>query len=388
MSFLSDPRRVWWRNALFQVHLWLGIALGLYYVVIGITGSIIVYKKELERAMIPRLVRVQPGTERGSLAAMISKVKQAYPQASLSNIYTYWEPGDTWSFRMQSRNEGRIQVYVDPYRVAIVGEDRYRDKFLQWVYDLHVNLLLGNWGEWLNGWGGVALTIVSVSGLVVWWPGRRWWRQGFRYEKRARWKRQNYDLHKLGGFYSALLLVVVALTGAYFPFAAEYHRFFAWLTQGPAQLNAPRVTPIAGMPDVPVDQVLEIAVAAIPGGVPTLFRPAAKPGEVHTLHHRLPGDWRTQGDNAVYLHPQTGEVVRITYHRDLPLGVRLQRDMFGLHFGTFAGHYSRVAWVLLGIVPTALFLTGALMWWNRSLSKVWRRRGQKSSAGASGQQAA
>jgi uncharacterized iron-regulated membrane protein len=118
MSFLRDPRRVWWRKALFQVHLWLGIALGLYYAVIGITGSIIVYKKELERAMIPRLVRVQPGTERGSLAAMISKVKQAYPQASLSNIYTYWGPGDTWSFRMQSRSEGRIQVYVDPYRVT------------------------------------------------------------------------------------------------------------------------------------------------------------------------------------------------------------------------------------------------------------------------------
>lgn len=377
MSFLNNPRRVWWRNALFQVHLWLGIALGFYYVLVGLTGSIIVYKKELERAMIPNLVRVAPAGERTSLAAMIDKVKSAYPQASLSNIYTYWEPGDTWSFRLQSRAEGRIQVYVDPYRAEIVGEDRYRDKFLQWVYDLHVNLLLGDWGEWLNGWGGVALTIVSLSGLVVWWPGRRWWRQGFRYETRARWKRQNYDLHKLAGFYSALLLVLVALTGAYFPFAAQYHRFFAWLTQGPAQLNAPRVKPAEGVPAAPIDQVLAVAMAAIPGGTPTLFRPAAKPGEVHTLHHRLPGDWRTQGDNAVYIHPQTAEIVRVTYHRDLPLGVRLQRDMFGLHFGTFAGHYSRVLWVVLGVIPAVLFVSGALMWWNRSLSKGWRRRGSQ-----------
>lgn len=388
MGFLNEPRRVWWRKALFQVHLWLGIALGLYYVLVGLTGSIIVYKKEMERAMIPALVRVEPGSQRGSLTAMIDKVKSAYPQASLSNIYTYWEPGDTWSFRMQSKTEGRIQVYVDPYRLEVVGEDRYRDKFLQWVYDLHVNLLMGNWGEWLNGWGGVTLTVVSLSGLVVWWPGRRWWRQGFRYETRARWKRQNYDLHKLAGFYSAILLVVVALTGAYFPFADEYHRFIAWVTQGPSQLNAPRVKPLEGQPNVPLDQVLAVAVAAIPGGVPTLFRPAAKPGEVHTLHHRLPGDWRTQGDNAVYIHPQTAEIVRITYHRDLPFGVRLQRDMFGLHFGTFAGHYSRVLWVLLGIVPALLFVTGLLMWWNRSLSKFWRRRNQTSAATGPSQRAA
>jgi uncharacterized iron-regulated membrane protein len=373
MSFWSAPRKVFWRKALFQVHLWLGVILGLYFVVVALTGSIIVYKKEIERSQIPHLTRVEPLAQRQSFSAMVSKVKTAYPDASLSNVYLYWQPGDTFSFRMQSKSEGRIQVYVDPYRNLILGEDRYQDKFLQWAYDLHVHLLLGDLGEYLNGWGGFSLAVVSFSGLVIWWPGRRWWRQGFRYETRARWKRQNYDLHKLTGFISSLALILLALTGAYWSFPKAYEDLLSYLTASPVKISTPRVTPLTGENKASLDLVLENAIRAIPGGTPTLFRPAAKPNEVHSLHHILPGDWRTQGDNVVYVHPATGEVLRVTRHEQLPLGARLQRDIYGLHFGTFWGHPSRLAWLVFGITPAILFVTGLLMWWNRSLSKAPKR---------------
>ncbi|MFN9432353.1 MAG: PepSY-associated TM helix domain-containing protein [Acidobacteriota bacterium] len=369
MSFWSAPRKVLWRKALFQIHLWLGVLLGLYFVVVALTGSIIVYKKEIERSQIPHLTRVEPLAQRQSFSEIVAKVKAAYPHATLSNVYLYWQAGDTFSFRMQSKSEGRIQVYVDPYRNRILGEDRYQDKFLQWAYDLHVNLLLGDLGEYLNGWGGFGLALVSVSGLVIWWPGRRWWRQGFRYESRARWKRQNYDLHKLTGFVSSFTLVLLALTGAYWSFPQTYEDLLAFFTASPVKIPTPRVNPVAASHQASLDLVLENAIKAIPGGTPTLFRPAAKPNEVHSLHHILPGDWRTQGDNVVYIHPATAEVVRVTLHQQLPLGARLQRDIYGLHFGTFWGHPSRLVWVFTGITPAILFVTGLLMWWNRSLSK-------------------
>jgi len=372
MSYIQEPRKVWWRKALFQVHLWLGVSLGLYFMLVCVTGSVIVYKKEIERTMIPQLIHVEPLQKRVSFQGIVDVVKAAYPKAALQNVYFYWEPGASWSFRMQSKAEGRIQVYVDPYRGVILGEDRYQGKFLQWVYDLHVNLLLGETGEFLNGLGGFGLAVVSLSGIVVWWPGRRWWRQGFVYERRARWKRQNYDLHKLGGFVSSVALILLAITGAYWSFPAEYEAVLAKLTGTPAKLTAPRVEATTEWANL--DQVLDSAIQAIPGGRPTLFRLAAKPTEVHSLHHFLPGDWRTQGDNVAYIHPGSGKVVNVRYHADVPLGARLQRDIFGLHFGTFWGHPTRVLWVVLGFTPVVLFVTGLLMWWNRSLSKVWARR--------------
>ena len=37
-----QPQRVWLRRAMFQVHLWTGLALGLYIVLLSVTGSVLV----------------------------------------------------------------------------------------------------------------------------------------------------------------------------------------------------------------------------------------------------------------------------------------------------------------------------------------------------------
>ena len=42
-----QPQRIWLRRALFQVHLWSGIVVGLYVFLISVTGSVLVYRNEL-----------------------------------------------------------------------------------------------------------------------------------------------------------------------------------------------------------------------------------------------------------------------------------------------------------------------------------------------------
>jgi uncharacterized iron-regulated membrane protein len=54
-------------------------------------------------------------------------------------------------------------------------------------------------------------------------------------------------------------------------------------------------------------------------------------------------------------------------------GDQIIRAFYGLHFGNFAGMGARIVWALLGLMPTFLFVTGALMWWNRVLSREARR---------------
>ncbi|MEQ1758522.1 MAG: PepSY-associated TM helix domain-containing protein [Vicinamibacterales bacterium] len=373
MGFWNRPREVWWRRALFQVHLWSGLVLGLYFVTICLTGSIVVYKKELERLQIPQLVHVEAVGERGSFKEMIALVQERYPGYRLQNAYLYQEPGISWSFRLQAP-QGRVQAYVDPYRMTILGQDEYNGMFLQWVYDLHTDLLMGRTGSLLNGWGAFLLTAMCLSGIVVWWPGRRVWRKGVEFATTASWKRQNYDVHKLTGLASFALIALISVTGAYWSFTPQYESALAWMTRGPSKQLAPRVVSVEGAPAADIDVVLAAAMRTIPEGEARLFTFSSRPELPHSLLKMLPDDWRTQGDNAVYIHPQTAEVVGVTYHKDLPLGVRLQRDMFGLHFGTFWGHSTRVVWLLVGLAPIVLYVSGLLMWWNRSLSKIVRRR--------------
>jgi len=60
--WLRQPQSVWARWFLFQVHLWTGIGLGLYILVISVSGSAVVYRNELLRAFAqPPPVFTGPG---------------------------------------------------------------------------------------------------------------------------------------------------------------------------------------------------------------------------------------------------------------------------------------------------------------------------------------
>ena len=50
-------------------------------------------------------------------------------------------------------------------------------------------------------------------------------------------------------------------------------------------------------------------------------------------------------------------------------GDQIIRTFLGAHFGNFGGLGTRILWAAIGLAPPFLFVTGALMWWNRVLSK-------------------
>jgi uncharacterized iron-regulated membrane protein len=44
-----------------------------------------------------------------------------------------------------------------------------------------------------------------------------------------------------------------------------------------------------------------------------------------------------------------------------------------LHVGNFGGMGVRVAWLVLGLAPALLFVTGFIMWWTRVVRPRWAR---------------
>ena len=53
-NWRRQPQGTWLRKALFQVHLWTGLGVGLYVVVISLTGSVLVYRSELRQRFDPQ----------------------------------------------------------------------------------------------------------------------------------------------------------------------------------------------------------------------------------------------------------------------------------------------------------------------------------------------
>jgi len=222
-SWRRHPQGVWLRKALFQVHLWTGLGIGLYVVVISMTGSVLVYRSELRQAFNPEPRVVAVSGARLSSEALIDATRRAYPDRDVE-IWT--EPDDpthavTMSVAPASGN--RQQLFFDPYTGAYLGNALPAGwRLTTWLLDLHDNLLAGDTGRAVNGVGAMLLVLLSVTGTVVWWPGIQSWRRSLLIDMRANWRRVNWSLHSALGVWTVLFIFVWGVTGIYLGFPAPF----------------------------------------------------------------------------------------------------------------------------------------------------------------------
>src|SRR5687768_18589193 len=77
--WVRQPQRVWLRRALFQIHLWTGLALGLYVVMLSVTGSALVYRNELDRFFATPRPVFDPKATRLATEQLQARAESAYP---------------------------------------------------------------------------------------------------------------------------------------------------------------------------------------------------------------------------------------------------------------------------------------------------------------------
>jgi uncharacterized iron-regulated membrane protein len=115
------------------------------------------------------------------------------------------------------------------------------------------------------------------------------------------------------------------------------------------------------------------AEAALGGGVATSLDPPLAPTDTIRLRVRMPGDSWDVGRSQVDFDQYSGQIVGVR-NAEVASGVnRIVLLMMPVHYGRFGGVPVRVLWMVVGALPSFLFVTGCIMWWNRSLVKHVRR---------------
>ena len=219
--FVRRPQTVWTRRALFQVHLWTGIGVGLYVLMISISGSAIVFRREITRlAWTPPAVT--PAGPLMTVEPLSAAAKKAYPRFEISRVTFSNDPARAAVVAMTRGQRVRERAF-NPYTgkdLSDVGTDE--PKLLSWLVKLHDDLLADRTGRLVNGAGGLLLTVLCLTGAIIWWPGTaRWWRSLFVWRK-VGWKRFNWDLHSAMGFWMFLFVLMWGISGIYLSYADPF----------------------------------------------------------------------------------------------------------------------------------------------------------------------
>jgi uncharacterized iron-regulated membrane protein len=72
-------------------------------------------------------------------------------------------------------------------------------------------LLKQDWGTYVVGIPVIIFVIMLITGIVLWWPknkAARKQRFAFKWKNIKSWKRKNYDLHNVLGFYASIFALI------------------------------------------------------------------------------------------------------------------------------------------------------------------------------------
>jgi uncharacterized iron-regulated membrane protein len=206
------------RRALFQIHLWTGIVAGLYVVAICVSGSIVVFRNEFYNYFRPGTTVVPRETPRMSEEEVADAVRKAYPGFEVGPVSLRRNRNASADVYLK-KGDVELHRLFDPYDGADLGDAEPRATILfEKVATFHDNLLGDRVGRTVNGVGGAILAIMSVTGMIIWWPGIANWRRGLTVRWKTSWKRFNWDLHSAMGFWTFAFVFMWALTSVYMVF--------------------------------------------------------------------------------------------------------------------------------------------------------------------------
>ena len=362
---------MWLRRALFQVHLWTGLVLAAYVILISLTGAALVFRAELEYAASPPRARAPLA----DFTTVADRMRAAYPDRRLASLGA---PAGTASvFKgFLEKNGAFLTVAADAHTGALLPARDPAPSLLRGLQELHSNLLAGRTGRILNGIGALALLVLGLTGLVIWWPGLRHWRRGVRIDFRRRGPRIIYDLHSAAGFWTLPFLLLWAATGAYFAWPGEFRSLVNRLS--PLTRSAPPAPDanprgLIAAPDL--RQMLAEAQARTPGGALLSVTFSLETGRATRIHiaRQMPPDFETSDTH--YFDPVTGRYLGV-FQRGVAhsLGDLVMTWIAPLHFGAFGGFPVKIAWALCGLAPAVLAASGVLMYWNRLRRETAGRR--------------
>jgi len=326
-QWLRQPQRVWLRRAVFQIHLWVGLIIGLYVVVLSLTGSVLVFRNELDWYLATPHAAFEENTKAMNADELRAAAQRAYPGWQVTDVAEGRTvrrparggaagPGGPGGQQGRAGGRGRGNRLPDPTATITVERDGKKKErlfnpyngqdlgdnttagqfFVLWMVRLHDELLMDRPdGPWWNGFFSLVFSLLVLTGLVVWWPGVTRWKRSLTFKWKSGWRRLNWDLHSALGFWLFLFMLMWGVSGWYL-----------------------------GMPE-PLTNLVE----------------------------------RFSDPNGVY-GERPGDVALMWLSR--------------LHFGRWRnpgwGPWLQAVWALIGLVPVIMFVTGTIMWWNR----VVRRR--------------
>ena len=216
-----------------KLHLWLGLSSGLLVCFLGITGCILAFQKEIESFTNPYQYVERQQKELLPPSQLKEIALNALPGKHLHSA-AYGTPGKATQMVFYNGDpEYYYIIYLNPYSGEVLKVKNMDDDFFRIIIMGHYYLWLPpEIGQPIVASATLVFFLMMLSGIILWWPRNKAARkQRFTIKWNVGWRRRNYDLHNVLGFYMSWIAVFIAITGLVMGFQ-WFAKGFYWITSG------------------------------------------------------------------------------------------------------------------------------------------------------------
>jgi len=365
---------------LFKWHSRLALVAFIPLLVICVTGSVLVFKHEIDSLLMPEKVRVDTSaalsSPRLSLDVLEHSIHDTLPDyeivgwalfqdhARADLLYVMERGTDVWQYILINQYSGAL----------LAGPVHLDDHLTDWLLDLHYAFLIDDPGLVITAIMAILLCWLGISGLIL---HRKFWKNFFTLRWNARLVVYFSDLHKMIGVLASPILLVLGITGGYWNIAHVIEEVQEHANGEEHPIMAARLY----SDDISLQRMHDDATQQLAGFEPTYISMPWEPGrqirffgDVHDSNPLI-----SQYSSVVSYDPHSGVWASNFDIRDAAVGMRVLDTFRRLHFGDFGGLTSKIIWAVVGLMPLVLALTGVTLWAirRRKIRQVQAKRARK-----------
>ncbi|MEI9917718.1 MAG: PepSY-associated TM helix domain-containing protein [Bacteroidota bacterium] len=359
-------------------HLWLGFGSGLIVLFLGITGCILAFEREIELVTIPEQFTEERDHSFVQPSIIKEKAEAALPGKHIHGI-GYGKPGKSAVVSFYNEDPSYYYlVYCNPYDGEVLRAKNMDEDFFRFIIDGHFYLWLPPAiGQPVVASATLIFVLMMITGIILWWPKNKpAAKQRFTIKWNAKWRRVNYDLHNVFGFYMTWVVIFIALTGLVWGFQ-WFSTSVYWITSGGKTMTE---FYLPNSDTTRAAKTSEIAIDVLWARVSNQY-PSAESIEVHvpesdtaSIEVAVNPDeqtyWRT---DYLYFDQYTLEEIPVKHAfgrlSNTSVADKIMRMNYDLHVGAVGGLPGKVMAFIASLICASLPVTGVYIWWGRRMKE-------------------
>ncbi|MGN6436907.1 MAG: PepSY-associated TM helix domain-containing protein [Agriterribacter sp.] len=374
------------------LHLWLGLISGIIMVIVCLTGCIWVFQDEITAWIEPETKVAAQNKPVIAPSALMHIADSLYPKKKPN--YATYQQGRAITLALGQGRKGNTILRVHPYTGAVISTKNHKEgetDFFRFILNGHRFLWMPyEIGRPIVNYGTMIFVLILITGMVLWWP-KKWTKatreQSFKIKWKASFKRVNYDLHNVLGFYSLLVLTAIALTGMVYGIE-WYSKGLYWVTSGGETLPEFKrnksdslqlgkfYTPQQVM-DVSWNKVItehpeakgfyyafaDTSRASSPISI-TIYPTVGKYYDTRSFSFDQHTGKRLPAANRIYE----------TSFEEGSTGDKIRRMNYDIHVGSILGLPGKIMAFFAALIGASLPITGFIIWWGKQKKKGRKKK--------------